>query len=70
MVEVHPSTPMLVLGVGFGGVAEPVRLRDIENPKARRKATVVRAGEYHGQQLRLLLEQVREGFARLDREEM
>lgn len=49
---------------------EPARLRDIENPKARRKAAMARTGEYHEQQLRLLLEHVREGFARMDADEV
>ena len=47
-------------------MAEAVRLRDIENDKARRRAAEVMIGEYHEQQLRLLLERVRKGFEQLD----
>jgi hypothetical protein len=43
-----------------------VRLRDVEDEKARRRAPRAIIGVYHEQQLRLLLEHVREGFARLD----
>jgi|SRR5579863_1353594 len=47
-------------------MAEAVRLRDIENDKARRRVAEAMIGEYHEQQLRLLLERVREGFEQLD----
>ncbi len=47
-------------------MTEPGRIRDIENPKARRRAAREAVGRYHEQQLRLLLEHVREGFERLE----
>jgi hypothetical protein len=47
-------------------MTESVRIRDIENGKARRRAARQMIGEYHEQQLRLLLERVREGFAKMD----
>ncbi len=47
-------------------MGESVRLRDIEDLKARRKAAAERTAEYHEHQLRLLLEHVRDGIARLD----
>jgi hypothetical protein len=51
-------------------MTEGVRIRDIENEKARRRAARAIIGEYHEQQLRLLLERVRDGFARLDADEI
>lgn len=51
-------------------MSDRVRIRDIENEKARRRAAREMIGEYHEQQLRLLLEHVREGFARLDSDEI
>ena len=47
-------------------MTDGVRLRDTENDKARRKQAVAIIGDYHEQQLRLLLERVRDGFAQLD----
>lgn len=47
-----------------------VRIRDIAGEKARRRAAREMIGRYHEEQLRLLLEHVREGFERLDRGEM
>jgi hypothetical protein len=43
-----------------------VRIRDIEGEKARRRAARRMIGDYHDQQLRLLLDHVRDGFRRLD----
>ena len=51
-------------------MTEGVRIRNIENEKARRRAARAIIGEYHEQQLRLLLERVRDGFARLDADEI
>ncbi len=51
-------------------MSDRVRIRDIENEKARRRAAREMIGEYHEQQLRLLLDHVREGFARLDSDEI
>ncbi|MBV9809676.1 MAG: hypothetical protein JO286_21005 [Solirubrobacterales bacterium] len=42
-------------------MTEGVRIRDIENEKARRRAARQMIGEYHEQQLRLLLDHVRDG---------
>ena len=42
------------------------RIRDIEGEKPRRRAARKMIGEYHEQQLRLLLEHVRAGFEKLD----
>jgi hypothetical protein len=47
-------------------MTEGVRIRDIENEKARRRAARQTIGEYHEQQLRLLLDRVRDGFAKMD----
>lgn len=47
-------------------MSEGVRIREIENDKARRLATRQMIGEYHQEQLCLLLEHVRDGFARMD----
>jgi len=47
-------------------MTEDVRIRDIENEKARRRAASQMIGEYHEQQLRLLLDHVRDGFAKMD----
>ena len=49
-----------------GTMAENVRLRDIQDEKAGRRAARAVIGEYHEQHLLLLLEHVREGFGRLD----
>jgi hypothetical protein len=45
-------------------------VREIEGEKARRRAARQLIGEYHDQQLRLLLERVREGFVKLDAGEL
>jgi hypothetical protein len=47
-------------------MGDEVRLSDIENPKQRRKAALEMIGRYHEEQLRSLLERVREGFQKLD----
>ena len=47
-------------------MGETVRIRDIANEKARRRAARAMIGEYHEQQLRGLLEHVRDGFRQLD----
>jgi hypothetical protein len=46
------------------------RIRDIEGEKARRRAARKMIGEYHEQQLRLLLEHVRDGFDQLEAGEL
>lgn len=46
------------------------RIRDIEGEKARRRAAREMIDQYHEQQLRLLLEHVREGFDQLDAGEL
>jgi hypothetical protein len=46
------------------------RIRDIEGEKARRRAARKMIGEYHEEQLRLLLEHVREGFNQLEAGEL
>ena len=51
-------------------MAEGERIRDIEGEKARRRAAREMIGRYHDEQLRLLLEHVREGFAQLDAGEL
>ena len=47
-------------------MTEGVRIRDIENDKARRRAARQMIGDYHELQLRLLLDHVRDGFAKMD----
>jgi hypothetical protein len=47
-------------------MTDGVRIRDIENEKARRRAARQLIGEYHEEQLRLLLDRVRDGFAKMD----
>jgi hypothetical protein len=47
-------------------MTEGVRIRDIENEKTRRRAARQMIGDYHEQQLRLLLDHVRDGFAQMD----
>jgi hypothetical protein len=47
-------------------MSEGTRIRDIEGEKARRRAAREMIGRYHEQQLRLLLERVREGLEQLD----
>lgn len=49
---------------------EGERIRDIQGEKARRKAAREMIGHYHEQQLRLLQEHVRQGFAQLDAGEL
>jgi hypothetical protein len=51
-------------------MSDRVRIRDIEDERARRRAARDLIGRYHEEQLRLLLEHVREGFERLDRGEI
>jgi hypothetical protein len=46
------------------------RIRDIEGERARRRAAREMIGEYHDQQLRPLLDRVRDGFKRLDAGEL
>jgi hypothetical protein len=45
---------------------DATRIRDIEGEKARRRAAREMIGRYHDDQLRILLERVREGFEQLD----
>jgi hypothetical protein len=47
-------------------MTDGVRIRDIEGERARRRAARELIGKYHEDQLRLLLEHVRDGLARLD----
>jgi hypothetical protein len=47
-----------------------VRIRDIEDEKPRRRAARKLIGEDHEAQLRLLLDHVRDGFAKLDAGEL
>jgi hypothetical protein len=47
-------------------MTDGVRIREIEGEKARRRAAREMIGAYHEQQLRLLLERIREGFRKLD----
>jgi hypothetical protein len=47
-------------------MTEGQRIRDIEGEKARRRAAREMIGRYRDQQLRLLLEHVRDGFEQLD----
>jgi hypothetical protein len=48
------------------GMSEPSRIRDIEDQRTRRRAARLLIGEYHEEQLRRLLEQVRHGIERMD----
>lgn len=76
--ERNPSRLQGDLGADESGTAaryvanmsDRVRIRDIEGEKARRRAARDMIGRYHEEQLRLLLEHVREGFERLDRGEI
>jgi hypothetical protein len=45
---------------------DEIRISEIENPKQRRRAAQELIVRYHEEQLRSLLERVREGFKRLD----
>lgn len=45
---------------------DEIRISEIENPKKRRRAAQELIGRYHDEQLRMLLERVRNGFQRLD----
>ncbi len=47
-------------------VGDQVRISDIEDPKERRRPEEELIGRYYEEQLRALLERVREGFQRLD----
>ena len=49
---------------------DAIRIRKIEGERARRKAARELIGRYHEEQLRLLLDHVREGFEGLDRGEL
>ena len=51
-------------------MSDAVRIRDIEGEKARRRAARELIGRYHDEQLRRLLDHVREGFEKLDRGEI
>jgi hypothetical protein len=48
-------------------MSDSIPIRQIEGEKARRRAARELIGRYHDQQLRLLLDHVREGFQKLDR---
>jgi hypothetical protein len=52
------------------GVSDAIRIRDIEGEKARRRAARELIARYHDEQLRRLLDHVREGFEQLDRAEI
>lgn len=47
-------------------MGDQVRIADMENPKERRAAEEELIGRYHEQELRALLERVREGVRQLD----
>ena len=47
-------------------MSDAIRIREIEGEKARRRAARELIGRYHDEQLRLLLDHVREGFEKLD----
>ena len=47
-------------------MGESLRIRDIEDQRARRRAARELIGEYHEEQLRRLLENVRHGIERMD----
>lgn len=47
-------------------MSDHVRISEIEDPKERRRAARELVGRYHAEQLRILLEHVREGFQQLD----
>lgn len=51
-------------------MSDAVRIREIEGERARRRAARELIGRYHEEQLRLLLDHVREGFEKLDRGEI
>jgi hypothetical protein len=51
-------------------MTDGTRIRDIDGEKARRRAARKMIGECHEEQLRLLLEHVRDGFDELDRGEL
>ena len=61
-------------GVLIGGrlpdVDDAIRVREIEGERARRKAARELIGRYHDEQLRLLLDHVRDGFEGLDSGEL
>lgn len=48
-------------------MSDAIRIREIEAEKTRRRAARELIGRYHDEQLRLLLDHVREGFEKLDR---
>jgi hypothetical protein len=50
----------------FVAMNDPIRLGDIGDPKGRRRAALEMLARYHEEQLRSLLEHVREGFQKLD----
>ena len=51
-------------------MSDSIPIREVEGEKARRRAARELIGRYHDQQLRLLLDHVREGFEKLDRDEI
>jgi hypothetical protein len=51
-------------------MSDAIRIGEIEGEKARRRAARELIGRYHEEQLRRLLERVREGFEQLDRGEI
>lgn len=57
-------------GSTFVAVAEPHQGADASSEKARRREAQAIVGAYHRDELRALLEHVREGFARLDAHEI
>jgi hypothetical protein len=51
-------------------VSDAIRIRASEGERARRRAARELIGRYHDEQLRLLLDHVRQGFEKLDRGEI
>jgi hypothetical protein len=51
-------------------MGDQVRISAIENPKERRRAARELVSRYHEEQLGILLEHVRDGFQKLDADEV
>lgn len=51
-------------------MADGIRIREIKDERTRRRAARELIGRYHEDELRLLLDRVRDGFARMDRGEI
>jgi hypothetical protein len=63
---IHARAPLISPALRWEGVAEADRQVDPSSEKAQRREARALVGAYHQEQLRVLLEHVRQGFVQLD----